>query len=389
MTYRKFQAAQLFTGYEMLNDEQVLITDENGMVLNISSVEEAGDDIQQLNGIISPGFINCHCHLELSHMKDRIPERTGLVDFVYKVVTERHYSPEEIHSAIESAETHMMEKGIVAVGDICNNALTIPQKNKGRLYYYNFIEASGWLPEISKQRFDRALQLFYEFEKSGKPASATSIVPHAPYSVSEKLWELIKPYFQNKTVTIHNQETAFEDEFFLHGSGDLTRMYQMMKIDSSHHKPSKRSSLQSYFHQLQSASSSILVHNTFTKQADLEFIRSESTLNIGQTFFCICINANLYIENSIPPVELLRANDCRIVLGTDSLASNRELDILSEIKKINEHFPAIPLVEILQWATINGAQALGVHERYGSFEKGKSPGVVLIGPGRNECTRIL
>src|SRR2546423_9533233 len=209
MRYQKFHADQLFTGYELLNDEHVLIVTENGSVENIVLEADSGDDIQKLQGLLSPGFVNCHCHLELSHMKNKIPEKTGLVDFVFKVVSERHHPEEEIQKAIEKAENEMLQNGIVAVGDICNNLSTLLQKQKARLHYYNFIEASGCLPEISQTRFERALDLYKNF-KSDIPNSSTSIVPHAPYSVSENLWEQIQPYSENKVVAIHNQETAFE-----------------------------------------------------------------------------------------------------------------------------------------------------------------------------------
>lgn len=382
MAYKKFQGDQLFTGYELLSSEHVLVTDETGVIIDLLSSPEAGDDIQKLQGILCPGFINCHCHLELSHMKGLIPEKTGLVEFVYKVVTERHHPEEEISIAIAQAEDEMLENGIVAVGDICNNTSTLSQKQKVRLYYYNFIEASGWVPDLAQLRFERALDLYKEFSQNSKliplKAGQNSIVPHAPYSVSENLWKQIQPYFENKTVTIHNQETVFEDEFFLVGSGGLSRMYELMKIDNSHHRPTKKSSLQSYFEKLETAKNILLVHNTFTKQPDIDFIRQLTSDILHRTYFCLCPNANQYIENALPPVELFRQNNCNIVLGTDSLASNWSLNILDEIKTISKYFPAIPLYEMLQWATINGAKALGMDNELGSFETGKKPGVVNL-----------
>src|SRR5690348_16599701 len=104
MSYLKFIADHLFTGTEMLDSNAVLITDKKGEVKNIVSKENAGEDVQYFKGILSPGFVNCHCHLELSHMKGLIPEKTGLVDFVFKVVTERHFDEEEILDAIAKAE---------------------------------------------------------------------------------------------------------------------------------------------------------------------------------------------------------------------------------------------------------------------------------------------
>lgn len=422
MMYRKITATKIFDGFR-LRENAVLVVDENGVVDALLSREEAGGGVETFKGILSPGFVNCHCHLELSHMKGKIPEGTGLVDFVFKVVTERSATEEEILQAIATAEDEMKKAGIVAVGDICNNTLTLPQKQKGNLHYYNFIEASGWLPAISDLRFERAKAIYdayvngewggteeqtnreqktmqgkqEAFQKKGfstpntKPQTPNlSIVPHAPYSVSENLWQAIQPFFQNKVVSIHNQETRFEDEFFVHGTGDFQRMYELMKIDNSHHRPTKCSSLQSYFDKLSSAEKIILVHNTFTGEEDIAYVKRQTsnvrqegfqsqTPNPGpQTFFCLCVNANQYIEGALPPIDMLRKNGCNIVLGTDSLASNWSLNILDEMKTIRKNFPQIPLEEMLAWATNNGAKALGMDYHLGSFERGKRPGVVLL-----------
>ncbi len=374
MSYRKFTADFLFTGNDILNNTHVLITKTNGEILSVVNKTEAGNDVEVFKGIITPGFVNAHCHLELSHMKGLIPEKTGLVDFVYKIVTGRHFFEEEILSAINKAEADMLQNGIVAAGDICNNLLTAPVKQKANIAYYNFIETSGWLPALAKSRFERSKILYDEFIKI---SNDTSIVPHAPYSVSDDLWQNIIPFFENKTVSIHNQETAHEDEFFFNGTGDLVRMYEMMKIDNSFFVPAKKSSLQSCFQKLQKAASIIFVHNTFTNQADIEFVLNNKKAD-QQIFFCLCPNANLYIENTLPPVEMLLKNNCNIILGSDSLASNHQLNILEEIKTLNQYLPHLSLNEMLRWATLNGAKALQMDNILGSFESGKKPGIVLI-----------
>ena len=372
MSWKKYSADQIFDGEKYLDGNTVVVCSDDGTIENIINKTDAGDDVQQLNGIISPGFVNCHCHLELSHMKGLIPEKTGLVDFVFSVVTQRHFPDEEIAEAIELAEQEMIENGIVAVGDICNNLLTLDQKEQQNLRYHNFVETSGWLPDIANTRFERSKNAFDFFSK----ISSTSIVPHAPYSVSENLWQLIQPYYAGKTVSIHNQETAFEDELFLQNSGDFVRMYEIMKMDTSFFKPSGKSSLQTYFHKLEKGEQVILVHNTFTKQADIDFIKQSR--DAETVWFCLCANANLYIENALPPLDLLRKNDCNMVIGTDSLASNHSLSVLDEMKTIQQHFPTVDLEEMLRWATLNGAKALQIDDAFGSLHSGKKPGLVLI-----------
>ncbi len=366
----------------MLGQDHVLITDGKGKVEEIVPITDAGSDIRKYDGILSPGFINCHCHLELSHMRGLIPEKTGLVDFVFKVVSERHFPEEEILDAIANAENEMLANGIVAVGDICNNTLTLQQKQKERLSYYNFIEVSGWLPAVAQARFERSYGFYQSFEgiQNSKFKIQNSLSPHAPYSVSSELWELMTPHFANHTVTIHNQETRFEDTLFQNKQGDFMRMYGMMNMDTSFFQPTGKSSLQSYFSKMSTAKKVLLVHDTFTKVEDVLFVNRESS----GVSWCICINANQYIEQAVPPINLLRSHNASIVIGTDSLASNRSLSVLDELKTISNYFPEIPLAELLQWATINGAKALQMDDLLGSFEKGKRPGVVLLSGIEND-----
>ncbi len=99
----KFRGNRLFDGYTFREDDSVLITDESGKIKGIIPVAAAGDDVQHLQGIIAPGFINCHCHLELSHLKGMIPTGTGLVDFVLAVVQQRHFPDTVILEAVENA----------------------------------------------------------------------------------------------------------------------------------------------------------------------------------------------------------------------------------------------------------------------------------------------
>jgi aminodeoxyfutalosine deaminase len=388
MAYLKFKADKLFDGYRFSDDNTVLITDEEGVIEAIVPIDQAGDDVQQLSGILSPGFINCHCHLELSHMKGLIPEGTGLVKFVLNVVQQRHFPDEEILQAIEKAEDEMLANGIVAVGDICNNTLTVSQKTKGRLYYHNFIEASGFNPAIAQQRFQRSVDFFKEYARNYSiPVESNSIVPHAPYSVADELWDLIINFPGNHLLTIHNQEIVAENELFLNKQGEFLELYTAMNIDASFFKPSGKSSLQTYLPKFLHNQSVILVHNLHTSEEDILF--GQQTITKGQLHYCLCPNANQYISRQLPDINLLMKHDCAIVLGTDSLASNHQLRILEEIKTIQQAFPAIEMETLLKWATSNGAKALQLDLLLGSFEKGKKPGVVLIRDNEKIVQRLV
>ena len=161
-------------------------------------------------------------------------------------------------------------------------------------------------------------------------------------------------------------------------AGEFLKLYQFLNINIDFFKPYNKSSLQSYLSLLNKAKTILLIHNTFVNQEDIQFAKRQSEIAAQQIFWCLCANANLYIENALPPVELLQKNNCNIVLGTDSYSSNHSLNILDEMKTLQQYFPSIKLKELLTWSTTNGAAALGMNNMYGSFEKGKKPGINLI-----------
>ncbi len=370
--YQKFQATQVFTGTQLVDGaDQVLITKADGTVEGIVPLSEAGDDIQQMEGILSPGFVNAHCHLELSHMKGMIPAHTGLQEFVKQIVALRQVEPEAIQEAIVSAEAEMMANGIVAVGDISNTLDTLTQKAKHNLAYYSFVELYDLDPTRAADKILAGLEIQKQFQENCVRAS---LVPHAPYSVTNDLWNLLSAHFGIHTISLHNQETLDENDFFKTKTGSFLGMYERTKVNLDFFEATGLSSLQSVLPIFKKAHHGILVHNSFTSAEDIQAVHAA----MNNAFWCLCPNANQYIEQTMPPIELLRSEKAKLVIGTDSYASNWSLNVLDELKTIQQHQPQIPLAEMLGWATINGAQALQMDKHLGSFEKGKKPGVVLI-----------
>lgn len=360
----------------------IVAVKENGEIENVFSSENISENtnVEKLNGAICPGFVNTHCHLELSHMKGKVAEKTTLPGFITSLQSQRKASSEEIQSAIEKADSEMWQNGIVAVGDICNSADTIAQKNKSKIYYHSFIELFGFNPNASDEIFNRALALSKSFG-----ALSNSMVPHAPYSVSKELFERINAHTikSNKTLTIHNQETPSENELYKSKTGAMAAMLQQFKLDLTAWNNSGLNSLPSVIACFPETNPLILVHNTFTSEIDIDVATSKHK----NLFWCLCPNANLYIENTLPDVNLFRRKNLNITLGTDSLASNHQLSIWEEIKTLQKYFPEIGLSELLTWACKNGAEALQL-QQFGTIEKGKSPGLNLINP-KGEIEKIL
>jgi len=367
----------------MSDPDSVLITTDEGIVQAVVAGREAGDDVEVYSGVLSPGFVNCHCHLELSHMKGVIPEGTGLVDFLSTVIRQRAEAapPEGVAEAIAAGEQEMLDNGIMAVGDICNTADTVAQKALGRLYYHNFIETMGFVEQGAAARFAHSLAVFNAFAEAYQlPIESNSIVPHAPYSVSGALFRLIAGFPGNHLLTIHNQESETENEWLLSGKGDFLRLYAALGLDVSFYQGTGKRSLESFLPYFYRNQSLILVHNVATGAEDVRAARAGGP----DLYFCLCPNANLYISGQLPDVELLQRQGCRIVIGTDSLASNHQLSILEELKTLQRAFPGLPTPTLLQWATAGGAEALQAEGVLGTFAAGKQPGVVLIEGGEGD-----
>ena len=376
--YNKFKPQSLFTGQAIIDgDNRVVVTTKDGTIVDIISASEAGEDIQVLDGLLCPGFINAHCHLELSHLKDAIPTETGLSEFVKQIVPKRAAPPEVIEAAIEAAENEMYDNGIVAVGDICNTADTIAAKTKGKIAYYNFIEIYGLDPLLAAQKMNEGLLLQAQYEAANLKAV---VIPHAPYSVPAALLQLLAKKYGSNTISIHNQETKAENDFFENKKGAFVDMYARVGVDLDFFTPTKTTSLQSVLPYLKDAAKTIWVHNSFTSESDMKAVQATNT----DAYWCLCPNANQYIENTMPPVQLLRKQHANIVVGTDSYASNWSLNMLDELKRIQLHNSQIPLAEMLTWITSNGARALQMEGKLGSIEIGKKPGLVLIENCSNE-----
>lgn len=361
---------------EPLKNAYLELSDE-GEIIDIVS---AGGDLKEVsglafyNGVLVPGFVNTHAHLELSHLRGKIERHKGLPHFISDIRQQRVMQDDwSIAKAIEKADLEMQNEGIVLVGDISNNTDSIFCKKESKIDYTTFVEVFGTDKYKAHEVFEKATEILNQFKANGLKASIT---PHAPYSVSEKLFEKITEacYQDSSIVSIHNQETPSEDEMFVSKSGELIDFFKSIGINYDTFYPTGHSSLKSTMIHLPKCSKINFVHNTFTQQDDLDKAKSYFPLS----YWTFCPNANLYIENALPNISMFAESNLKICLGTDSLASNDRLSILQEIKTIQMAFPQIPFTELIKWSSYNGADLLGRLNTFGSFEKGKIPGVNLI-----------
>lgn len=369
-------ADKIHDGKGFLPENTVLEIDESGAIIALHHQKLSGE-IQHFEGILCPGFVNVHCHVELSHLKGAIPEHTGLTAFLQQVVQLRNdFSEEQKLLARNNAFQQMLDNGIVAVGDIANTTDTLSLRERDSMHWQTFVESIGFVPARAALSFEYVQHIYASFaaQEAKHKSLEQSIVPHAPYSVSPDLFQLIATQSADKILCIHNQESAAENELYQNKTGAFIDFLQSMGIDTTAFVASGKNSLATYGEWLSNGHSTILVHNTFTEKSDIEFAQAK----FPKLFWCLCPNANLYIENRLPNIPLLMASEAMICIGTDSLASNHQLSVMAELLTIKQQFPEIAWEKLLNWATYNGACALQMEQHIGSFEIGKRPGILHI-----------
>jgi aminodeoxyfutalosine deaminase len=369
---RFIQADQIFNGKEFLNPETVLVLAPQGVLKDLVSAQHIDSlKIEKFDGIFTPGFVNAHCHLELSHLHGLLPQHTGLPEFAKQVITKRNVvSKEEIAEHSKAADKDMWLNGIVAVGDISNQTDSFFAKTSSNIFYHTFIELIGLNPAMAENVFVKGLTLMHtlkEFDLKG------SFAAHAPYSSSKVLIEKIVDYNlkQNLSLSIHNQESPEENKMMMGEENKFELLYQFLNLDISWFKPPMSASLE-YFAEALGQCRSILVHNRVSNKDDLARVADQNI------FWCFCPNANLFIENGLPDFEIFQALKNNICLGTDSLASNQKLDLVNEANTILKNTSTFSPEELLRAMTYNGAAALGILDFYGQLILGKNTGLNLV-----------
>ena len=344
----------------------VITVNSDGTIL---SVEKWRPDCESYNtefynGLIVPGFVNTHCHLELSYLKGIFKEECGMSGFIEQMRANRDYKSENAIDAASVYDSKMYKDGISVVADIINTSHTSSVKKSSKIHYINFIEVFGLNSKDADNVIERAEMLKSEFSDS-------YITPHALYSISDDLKDYLKKNLRKDDLsTLHYLESDSEEEYYKTGNGVLAEKLQMLVTELPRFiSNGKLNSLVSLF---SAETKLLLVHNTYTGKKDIEEIKK----HFPNHFRVICPVSNHFINRRLPDLNLFDSD--KICIGTDSLASNHNLSMIAEMLMLQNSYPDIHFSSLLQWATYNGARALNVENNYGTIEPGKKPGLVLI-----------
>lgn len=374
---RYISASYVFTGNGKFLKNGIVILDNNNIISDIidtSGIIKEIPFLEYFNGIITPGFINAHCHLELSYMRNLFHKTQNLSGFIEQMLHKKQSFKKEIEEAIERADYEMRSNGIIACGDISNTTDSFQTKAKSNILYHTFIEVFGLDKKRATQFLNKALETINQAQL--QQTGSVSIVPHAAYSVEPNLFKDIAKNAKefNSILSIHNQESKEENTIFTEESGSLASLLMKTGWKKESFPNTNLSSFVSISDYLPKLNPILFVHNVFTQSQDILLAQQL----FKNRYWVFCPKSNLFISNLLPDIKLFENESERICLGTDSLASNDTLSVLEEMKVLQSGFPELSLETLLQWSTLNGAKALGMDHLVGSFEKGKKTGVNLI-----------
>ncbi len=343
----------------------------------IVAVGECGPDDEVLSGAIVPGFVNSHCHIELSHLHGKFRKGTGMAGFIDQINALRDWAGADVKARLTQEWMDKMWKdGVSAMSDISNDDSSFKVKSSHKLYTRTFLEVFGSEPEMCEGVMADVTALKAAADAEGIDAAPT---PHSCYTMSPQLLSASSAAgLESGYLSYHSQESQEEEDLLISGSG---AMYENRKRSGMSTPPvTGESSLKYFIDRLAAAKPApydehiLLVHNVCLKQADIDAAKKV----MNNVYWAICPLSNIFIHNALPPVPLMRRNGLDITVGTDSLSSNDDLDMVKELVCIRQNFSEIPMNEILVWACLNGARFLSKEKALGSLTPGKTPGIVFV-----------
>ena len=359
---------------EPIRNGYVEYDDADGTVMEVG-VCDSDEEVQA--GVIVPGFVNAHCHVELSHLHGKFVKGTGMAGFIDQINALRDWAGRDVKVGLTRKwMDKMWEDGVSAMADISNDDSSFDVKKSHPMYTRTFLEVFGSEPEMCEGVMKEVAGLEEIARNAGLDAAPT---PHSCYTMSPQLLSASAAAgLDSGFLSYHSQESQEEEDLVMRGEG---AMYENRKRSGMSTPPvTGESSLKYFIDRLADVRKApyeeniLLVHNVCLQQSDIDAVRKV----MKNVYFAICPLSNIFIHNALPPIALMRENGLDIVLGTDSLSSNDDLDMVKELVCLHENFPEVPMSELLSWACLNGARFLKKDDELGSLTPGKRPGIVLV-----------
>ena len=328
---------------------------ENGAIAWVGGPWDAGapdGPVQDLGrGVLLPGLVNAHCHLELSHLKGRLDRSGGFAHWVEDLVAQRGGDgPGKVRAATARAIREVEGTGTVAIADVSNEVAHVDLLEASRLEAVVFHELLGWDPA----RAEAILEYAEAHRPRGQHRVPVRLAAHAPHSVSPALFAGLMA--RGGPAAIHLAESAEESRFLLRGDGAWMRFLKRRGLGDLPFDPPGVSPVR-YVDELGALRPGLVAaHCVYVDGAD------RMRLAARGVHVAVCPRSNLNLGVGLPPVPELLDAGVRLCLGTDSLASVDSLDLIDDAAALHEEYPDVDPAVIVQMATLNGAQALGLED---------------------------
>jgi cytosine/adenosine deaminase-related metal-dependent hydrolase len=393
MTARIVHADAALPGDDAPIIDAALVVDETGSILDVGPAAEilprhAGASVERVQGVVMPGLVNAHVHVELSSLRGKVAGGHGFVRWVERMMGMRAAErPEDDAVAIEKAAGEMETFGTVAVGEVTNTLAAVGALARrgigGSIFHEVFgLDKERALAKLHAMREERAA-LADELAAQdlvAAPAAHTVYTTH-PDAIRAVLAEVRAAGLRT---TVHMAEHPAERSFLEKGVGPFVDFATRMRFPIDRFPVPHKGPIDLADELGLLAPDVLLVHLTDARQGELDRVAASGA------WVVLCPRSNLYIEVKLPPLlEMLKAGIVP-ALGTDSLGSNASLDVLAEAKALAERFPSVDKRVLVEMATAAGARALGRPD-LGCLRKGSRPGVITVtgAPGDDPSSFVL
>jgi cytosine/adenosine deaminase-related metal-dependent hydrolase len=341
----------------------------------------AGAEVRDLgDAVILPGFVNVHTHVELSWMTDDPPPGGSYMGWLEELVERRkREDPGKAVEAAEKAVAAMVARGTVAVGDVGNGTWVASVLARSPLRAVVFHEVYGFRASEAESVLEQAAGRLETIQSDPDVRAAAGrielvLTPHAAHTTSAPLLKALagRSAATAQPLSIHVAESEAELALLHDGSGPFAEFLKARGVwDDTWRAPGI--SPVEYLDRLGVLSPRTLaVHAVHLGQQDI------SKLQARQVTVVTCPRSNYYLDVGKTPVPRLLASGIPVALGTDSLASVADLDMLAEMAALRHEHPGLAPAAVLRMATLNGARALGLGKELGSIEPGKAASLAVV-----------
>jgi cytosine/adenosine deaminase-related metal-dependent hydrolase len=378
---RAVHADAVITGDAGVVRDAAVVVGPDGTVKDVGPAAEvlprnSGAAVERVRGVVLPGLVNAHTHLELSALVGHVPGGAGFVPWVEHLIGARlEVHPESDAAAIDRAVGQLDAFGTVAVGEVTNSLAAVRPLARRGIVGCVFHEVFG-VDRASLERRMAELPRVLEEHVGAWPTPELTYAPspHTLYTTRASAVRdlLARAKANGVRASIHVAEHAAERRYLEHGDGPVAEWYQSrLRIPREAMEWPGKSPLAVALELGVLEPTVLCVHLTDARPEELALVAER------QVPVVFCPRSNLFIETRLPPLLGARAAGILPALGTDSLASNASLDVLAEAKALADRFPTVPAVDLLRMATWEGARALGRTD-LGRVAPGARPGLVLI-----------